>query len=59
MENDSWALTQRIDLEKAKKEAKNEQAVSIAIAMKNAGEPTEKIVKYTGLSRAFIEALDN
>ena len=59
MENDSWALTQRIDLETAKKEAKNEQAVSIATAMKNAGEPTEKIIKYTGLSRTFIEALDN
>ena len=58
MEDDSWALTQRVDLETAKKEAKNEQAIATAVMMKNEGEPIEKIMKYTGLDKVFIKALD-
>ena len=58
----SKAFTIKVDTEEliktAKKEAKNEQAIATATMMKNEGEPTEKIMKYTGLDKAFIEALD-
>ncbi len=42
---------------KGRKEGMNEKAAAMAKEMKDNGEPIEKIVKYTSLSRENIEKL--
>ncbi len=53
----SLAQTQRYKLDKAEKDGELKGIYKIGKIMKNEGEPIEKIIKYTGLSREEIEKL--
>ncbi len=44
-------------IEKGKKEGEKEKAIKIAKTMKQKGEPIEKIIEYTGLTKREIEKI--
>ena len=45
-------------MKKAKEEGAEERNIEIARTMKRDGEPIEKIVRYTGLTKESIESLE-